>query len=396
MFHNALRQAVLAVGIVALLLVQAKADEQFNFVPAVSLKEEFNDNIHFTSRSKEGSFITAISPTLSMLQRSERLTANISARLDLLYYSSASNLNATDQSYWGTASYQFTPLFKAGASASFIRDSPTDRILESSGVVINSPRDQQDYSLVGKYLFTEKLAGSLTYAYQQINYNSPLLTDIFAHFANGGMEYDLDKLLPLVKVRGNVGLNHVDYSKSSADVSTVDTYSATLGASRSLHELWSISADIGARISEYSFFVPQKLTDQKFGWIAKMALDYRDDLTWGNLSLFHNLQNITGYAVPTEQTSVTFLVNHKFSSELNGIMSAGYFLNSSEKNDQFRQETDQTTYLISPGLRYEFNRNLYLDIIYEYAIVYNRLSNDNADRNRIFARLTYQYPIPIY
>ncbi|GAM10710.1 hypothetical protein OR1_03003 [Geobacter sp. OR-1] len=375
---------------------QARAEEEFAIVPAVSLKEEYNDNIHFSQRSKDSSFITAVSPSVSLLQKSERLSTNLSARLDLLYYSSASDLNSTDQNYWGTASYQFTPLFKAGASASYIRDSPVDRILESSGLVINSPREQQDYSLTGKYIMTEKLAGNLTYAYQQINYNSSLLTDIFAHFAYAGVEYDLNKILPLVKVRGDVGFNHADYSTAAVDVSTVDTYSATIGASRSLHELWSISADVGGRVSEYSFLVPRKLDEERWGWIAKMALEYHDDFTTGYLNFFHNLQNITGYAVPTEQTSVTVLLTRKFSSEFSGSLFAGFFLNSAENSGQANQDTNKTTYLISPGLTYALTRNLFFNLAYEYAIVHDRLNDTNSDRNRIFARLTYQYPIPLF
>jgi predicted porin len=263
-----------------------------------------------------------------------------------------------------------------------------------SGLVISTPRDQQDYSLNGKYLFTEKLSGSLVYSYQQINYNSSLLTDISAHFVNGGMEYDLDKILPLVKVRGDVGFSHIDYSSSSVDVSTVDTYSATLGASRSLHELWSISADVGIRVSDYSFLVA-RVNDQRVGWIAKMAVDYRDDFNTGTLSFFHNLQNITGYAVPTEQTSVTLYGTHKFSKEFQGTLFSGFFLNSSDRTGQSSQESDSTTFMISPGLIYEFTSDLNLSLVYEYSYLNDRLTDANADRNRIFARLYYKFPIPL-
>lgn len=392
---SVLLQAVLTIGIAASLVTLAQAGEGLTIVPAVSVKEEYNDNIHF-GKQKKGSFITAVSPKVSLLQRSERLSVDIAAILDVLYYSSATDLNTTDQNYWGTASYQFSPRFKAAASAGYMRDSPTDRILEASGLVIRTPREQQDYSVVGKYLFDEKLGGSLTYAYQQINYNTSLLTDIYAHFFNLGLEYDLDRMLPYTKVRGEAGYNHADYSTPAVEVAKVDTFSLSLGASRLIHELWTVSADVGTKISEFTFYSPKRSTDQRVGWTARSAVEYRDDKTSGNLSFYHNLQSLTGYAVPTEQTSVTAQVNRRFTYELTGMMYAGYFLSSSENNNKIRQTTDQRTYLVSPGVSYDFTRNLKLNFAYEYAYLDDRRNNERADRNRGLAIITYQIPIPLY
>lgn len=395
MSPSVLHKAVLTCGITVTLASLAQAGELLTLVPAVSVKEEYNDNIHF-GKQKKGSFISAVSPKVSLLQRTERLSVNITAILDVLYYSSATNLNTTDQNYWGTASYQFTPCFKAAVSAGYMRDSPTDRILETSGLVIRTPREQQDYSIVGKYLFNEKTGGSLTYAYQQINYSTSLLTDIYAHFFNLGIEYDLDRILPFTKVRGEAGYNHADYSTGVVDVARADTFSLSLGASRMIHELWSVSADVGGKISEYSFYSPKRSTEQRVGWTAKSAVEYRDDKTSGALRLYHNLQSLTGYAVPTEQTSVTAQVNRRFTYELTGMMYAGYFLSSSDNNNKIRQTTDQRTYLVSPGVSYEFTQNLKLNFAYEYAYLDDRRNNDRVDRNRGLAIITYQFPIPLY
>ncbi|HEX2767942.1 MAG TPA: hypothetical protein VHN12_01545, partial [Geobacteraceae bacterium] len=87
----------------------ARADE-FRLVPGASLKEEFNDNIFFSSGGTKSSFISTVSPKLSLVGRTERFDAKIDASLDLLFFTEESHLNSVDQSYRARANYRLTPL----------------------------------------------------------------------------------------------------------------------------------------------------------------------------------------------------------------------------------------------------------------------------------------------
>ena len=62
-----------------------------------------------------------------------------------------------------------------------------------------------------------------------------------------------------------------------------------------------------------------------------------------------------------ERTAITFTVSRKFTYELSGSFSAGYFTNKSKAGQFAATAIDYETWNAAPSIRYEFNRDMYLE-----------------------------------
>ena len=96
---------------------------EFSLVPSLSVKEEYNSNIFFSTNDKRTDFITTLSPGLEMVNNTERLNTDVLARLDRLEYVNNNNLSSTDQTYKGSLQYLVTPLLNVSAAVGYLTGS---------------------------------------------------------------------------------------------------------------------------------------------------------------------------------------------------------------------------------------------------------------------------------
>ncbi len=89
---------IVVVGISMSIVDDAYTDE-CKLTPSLAVKEEYNDNILYTSTNTEKDFISTISPALALTNKTERTDFSLSGRLDHRLYSSHRDLNDTDQYY---------------------------------------------------------------------------------------------------------------------------------------------------------------------------------------------------------------------------------------------------------------------------------------------------------
>ena len=68
------------------LLINAKADD-FEIIPSVLVREEYNDNIFFTKNDKIDDFITTLAGSLELIERTERVNANLYGRVARFIFS---------------------------------------------------------------------------------------------------------------------------------------------------------------------------------------------------------------------------------------------------------------------------------------------------------------------
>lgn len=367
-------------------------------MPSLMAAEEFNDNIFFSAAGARSSFITTLAPHLAIEERTERLTARLDLGCHGLLYTANRDLNNVEQRYQGQAGYRLTPRIGLQAAADFERSSRPDRLVESTGLVITQESDRQNYSVGTDLTLTEKATGQFAYAYERLDYSSASVSGVEGHNLGAGLNYDLSGTLPLLKLRTNAGFSVNRYASS-----TVESYSATVGLSYPLRELWGVQGDLGGRLTRSTFdepvFVPPgtvasvERTNTDPGWVASLLVTYRGELDSGWLSVTRNVQNAAGRSGPTELTAVTGEVSRRFSHELSGSLAAGYYQNSSGRDQFGTQAIDETTYRVTPTVRYTFNPNLVLDGSYEFAIIRNNLTATEAQRNKFFVRLTVQAPL---
>lgn len=389
------KAVVLTVALLAGIPGSAALAGEFSLVPSLNLNGEYNDNILFAVAAPQSSFISTLSPHLTLNQRSERLSVLLDAGLSYLNYSARHDLDSLDQAYRGQFHYRLTPRLNLQASAGFDRDSRPDRFVETSGLVTTRESDRQSYNGAFDMALTEKLSGQLAYVYQQVDYRGSSVSGEQLHSVTSGLLYDLSEVVPLLKLRTNLA-----YSNSGYTTATVENYSTTVGFSYPLHELWSIQADAGGRYTRSTFDKPVsnsvaalEQSSEDIGWVASMALTYRGELNSASLGVSRTVQNAAGRSSSTELTAVTAEVRHRFSYELSGSLSGGYYQNSSVSEQFSSQAIDETTYRIRPVLRYEFSRDLFLECSYEFGFVQNHETGSEARRNKANVRLSMKHAL---
>jgi hypothetical protein len=87
-------------------------------------------------------------------------------------------------------------------------------------------------------------------------------------------------------------------------------------------------------------------------------------------------------------------MSRQFTYELYGTLLCSYFLNNSNQEQFSAQAIDEQTFNITPGIRYNFTRDISMDISYTYTrTAYQEEGNSDADRNLVMVRLSMRYPL---
>jgi len=124
-----------------------------------------------------------------------------------------------------------------------------------------------------------------------------------------------------------------------------------------------------------------------------MTLSYRGELTGASLSAQKDISPTRGENGTTDRTSFLFNIERRFAERFSANLSGAYFLNTADAGELATEDIDTRTISISPGLSYEIIDDLVLEISYTYTRLRDREDNSTTNRNLVFARLTYQYPL---
>lgn len=414
-----MKYLILIVLFILLLPIPPAGANELKLVPSLTLKEEYNDNIFFSTSGRQSDFVSTMTPGIELSDRSERLDADILLQLNGILYARTSDLNAVDQDYHGRLGYMLSPRTNISSSARYIVDSQPEREIATTGLVIPSPvkRHQQQYSLTLQQALTEKTSAALAYSYEQDDYDNNSFSNLRYHDASLTLSHDLDWLMRATK--GSVTFDYAHYNSSvnlidslNSD-STVDNYSATVGISRAFTEVWSVQANAGGRytVSKFhswepvivqpfpplpffeEFFVPVNTKSHQWGWVGQVALSYKGEKTEGSLAFNADVQPASGQTSgTTDRVGLVADMRRRITYELSGAMTVGYYQNKSTPGAIAGQAIDQDTILLTPNLRYEFSKDMYMEASYQYAKVFYNISHTNADQNTFFIRFYIQHP----
>lgn len=358
-------------------------------ITAVSVKEEYNDNILFATDGEVDDFITTISPEITLLQRTERLSANLSARIDGVIYAENDDLDGIDQRYEGRLGYQITPRFKTDFSARYIMDSRADRDIEESGLVLGTDtRRRQAYSISGTYALTEITSTSVSYAYEQDKFDESRQNDYKLHTASVGLSRHLGALFKSTQGRTNFSYTNIDYTTA-----TVENYVWTIGIQRELSEVYSLLINIGPRYTRTEFDDSTTPANEVWGATGQAMLTYKGEYARITVNLSHDVKPASGRSGSTEQSAFTFNLAYNFTDKFSGSVFAGYYLNKSEQSEFSASSIDENTIRIKPRLRYDFTETLATEVLYGYSLIQDEKVDTERTQNVFFLRFLFQYPL---
>jgi len=395
---------------------KAAADD-FKLIPSIGIKGEYNDNIFFDDGNEEEDFITTISPGLKLSNRTERLNAGLSARFDGISYFDNNDLNAIDQDYKGNLDYQLTPKTGVTADAGYKKDSRRDRDIEvidegtATGLIQgDETRIRYNGGFSFNSMLTETTAVNCSYSFAKDNFDNREDNDIRMHNLNLGLTHNLSFIDELTMGRLNFGYGRYDYLDGEnimplltiIDNSRIDYYSATIGVSRNISEIFSILADMGGsytkskyetRYKNDQFYFTQKENNSGTGMVARITTSYNGELTSGSLNFSHDVRASSGTSGATERTSIELNISRRFTYELSGRISTEYYLNKADDGDYSARGTDETTWRIRPSIRYNFTNDLFMEASYYFTKNKDREDHTDTTRNQFFIKISMDYPL---
>ena len=377
----------------------ARADE-FRIVPSVAAKDEYNSNIYVTPTDPRRDFITTLSPGIALVKRNERLDTGAQVRLDSRYYGENQDLNAIDQTYQGNLKYRLTPNFGLAADAGYFIDSRADRDLATTGLILSTlRRERVKSSLATDYQFSEVMALTMSYAYGKDTYERKV-SDFQSHDVNIGLVRDFSKYFPAVK--GMINFGYGSYDIGGFRTNSMMT---TLGMSRNFNEIWSINVSGGARYTEAQFPVPRlqmvapgvfqvvqdTQADDGWGWVAQGALNYTGERGNSSLTYTRDVRPASGYNATVEMNALAINLSYRFTHEFSFSLYGGYYTNKSGQLASSANSIDTQTLGITPRIRYEFSKDVAVDLSYDYINSENKVTNLQAERHLVSLLLTVQH-----
>ena len=389
-----------AVVLFALVVPSGASSDEFRIVPSLALQEAYNDNIFFTQDNRTKSWIATISPGLALINKTEKLDLGLSALVNVVRYQDESSLNRDDQYYKGRLGYTFNPKVNMQAEAGWSRDYQPDRDIATTGLVLNNiQRDRTYAGLSGNLVLSERLTVGASYFYERDLYDSPTVSDLETNQFSVGLYHALG-----LATKGRINLGYGGYRYSAQDT---NSFWGTVGIEHRFHELWTVIVDVGGRFAQTKYqvqelqFVPpfflvpvtvDKTSDEWSG-VGKASINYKGEKTTCSLSLSYDLAPASGYGGAAQRTAFLFDIRHSLIYEFSGALSTGYFLNYASAGQYGLNSLNEETFFVVPSLRYEFTRDLYLDLGYNFTDTQYKNSNTSANRNLVFVRLFAQYPL---
>ena len=376
-------------AVLALLLLAAAPTavmgQELKVTPSLAAKEEYNDNIFLATGNGVDDFITTLTPSLELSSRTERHDTSLSGGINWLNYTRHSGNDAVDYFGNGAVGFQISERLAVSAGASYTRDSRPDQIDPATGLSINSESRVQNYQAGVSYMATEKSKVSLSYGYSQQEYDRANLLGSRQHQAAAGLSYTLTPQASLE--------NAFTFNRQLTDVSQVDNYSATLGLSYRLRELWSLSLKAGGRYTSTDLFSggSGNSSNGEGGWVGNLSFIYSGEKLNGAVSFNHDISLAAGRTGSTERTGGSVTLGNRFTQELSAAVDFGYFWNKSNRDQFSVLPIDEKTLELNCKLHYDLNNDLALEANYHRVATDYAQFGTRANQNTFMVQIVMRH-----
>lgn len=396
--------------------------DPLKFVPSISVKQEYNDNILFENSMEDEDFITTISPKFSVEQKGERLQATLSAGVDQILYWDFSGLNALDMDIDTRLRFQTTERLGIGVSGRYAEDSRRDRETDLTGLVLAGDRDRKNFSLFSDYSVSEKLKATLTFSYADDTIEAPDDEESESYKVDLAFTHNLSEWFD--NTTGLLNVTYMNYESDDRDqnfniplagltTASNQTYGFDLwqvyaGFSKHISELFSCYVQAGAGYTQSDESVTGRTfvtgtgvdfqaptytssTDSNYNGVLIAGVDYSGLYYTAGLSFSHDARGASGVNGLVERTSVTVDLSGKISSELTATLSGSCYLNRTDRNTG--TDDDDLTYTVRTGFRYKFSQDLRLSCYYRFRALDEREQDIERDQNLVYLMINKTFEL---
>jgi len=402
----------------AILLPSLAWADDFRLLPSIMQTLQYNDNIFITPTAKVHDFISTTTGGLEVYEAREQFSLDVSGQLRENLYEKNTGADSTDGVGNGSVRYSVNPQLSLSGSASYSHVSTPDQLLLTTGLVLNGVTlDTSAYHAEADYVLTEKTTASLSYDYGMLHYQSSAFTDQTTNTGTLAFSHDLGQYVPQLK--GLLNMSYSDYTLTGQDIKN---YEATTGFSYPLEEKWAVQVTAGLRRTDSSFetFVPTGIffvipagsfaqlveqTESTSGWggVGQGAISYQGEVTNASFSASRGLAPAAGQNGTVETTSFMLSADRRFTYDLHGTVSTGFFINKSGAGQFATAPINFETINFAPALRYEFGherpggsqyaRDMFVEASYTFTRIENKETNTTGNRNLFMIRFFAQHAL---
>lgn len=367
------------------------------------MKEEYVDNIFWSSTDKNKDAITTLSPGLELTERTEKANVELLGNIDFRIYGENKDLDAVDQNYMGSMDYRFSPKFSIASEAKFVEDSKPDRDLESSGILLgNLDRKRYYGNLLCDYQFSEITSGNISYVYEQDDYDEEDLlnesvSDLKAHSIFLTASRDLSLYIPNLLGQLTVSSAKYSFSNQKLDQNYVMgnakwgmnekmVFALNLGI---LHTR-TVFTDIQFDPISYQYKTVENAYEQT-GWVGQTAISYQGEKIFSQLSYSYDVKPASGRNGATQRENFKLMVSRRFTYEFFGYLYIIYYSNKANAFELATNNINEDTFSIIPTLQYSFSTKLALEGACGYTKILDKLKSQTVNRSSIYIKLSYNY-----
>jgi len=255
------------------------------WVPSLSVRGEFDDNVEFAAAGADADLSAWVSPGLAWRQTTERWWWEGGVELDVVRYRERTDLNRVDQLYQASGALDWTERLQVQANASYRQGSTLESQVEDTGRVSRrSPLYQFGGGLGGTYGLSPRTQVGLAYQYFASTYAG-----------GGNVDFDAHDLVllwqrTLANERDQVRVQPAYRAQRSA-VADVDDLSLMLGWRHPVTEIWVLDLAGGGR---YTYQDTRGDTERRWNGILELASIWEGETTTVNVGI--NLDRTYGAA----------------------------------------------------------------------------------------------------
>jgi len=389
-------------GLVFLLLAVLGAKiavaADLSLVPSINARTEFTSNLNNDFKNPISDFIFTLSPAAEFNYTTE--ISQIQGRLGLtgLHYLKESSADHIDQSYQISGKYRVAPRWNLSLSSAYIVDSSLQEELTTSGLIMSrTPRQSFQVGPGVTYNLTERLAATLNYNFNKVNYQDPQFRNYASQQVGLTLNYPLKNEKTVLV--GNFLVRETTYPGTDK-YRSLGTY---LGATHKFSENWDLNLMAGVNTSFMDFQTQVVQTRQSFSIVPTQTRFKETNISpyinvsttrrWTNLSLTAGLsrdESPSAYGSISELYRAYGGANYQFSERLSGSLTGEYSLS----NQSSQQNNLQNDYFsISPQVNYRVTEKLTASPGYRFGLRDDITNSRSASVQVVWLMLTYSYPI---
>jgi hypothetical protein len=404
---NCMKRVGLLIWMVTLVMILPSGvmADDFKLIPSIAVREEFNDNIFYSSSDTADDFITTISPGLELIERTEKIDLKLLAVVSPFFYADHSDLDDVDQNYFGKGSYKISELLGVNADAGYNVSNRSDRDIETTGIVeSNDKRKRQDYGLGFDYTITEINAMAVSGRYAKEKWDSRDLDrqDLETYSAVLNYTHNLSQWVDPTIGRLNFGFGRYKFETS-------DTYNyfTSIGAQHWFSETVNLLVDLGVRYTDADFFSPQlvfvppasfqvqivETNNKSFGGVGTAILEIKGEITRGSFRIAHDIRPASGRGSTVQRSDAVLNLRRRLKERSAIAIATGYYKNKADGDEFSFRPTDEDTFFIRPTIRWEFFEKFTLEAGYYFAYTDDRVANNDTRRNLVYLQVAYGIPL---